>query len=87
LVANNVGCDFYTNIQGQSLLELLLQPPSPALPPFAALRRAAVDLIGRGFAVWQPYLDISKVTISVFYVFFLICRNVVESLFKLLLFC
>lgn len=50
--------------EGQSLLELLLQPPSPLLPPFTSLRRAAIDLIGRGFAVWQPYLDISKVLLA-----------------------
>jgi hypothetical protein len=49
---------------GQSLLELLLQPPSFLLPPHSPLRRAAIDLIGRGFSVWQPYLDISKVLLG-----------------------
>jgi hypothetical protein len=28
------------------------------------LRRAAIDLIGRGFVVWEPYLDISKVLLG-----------------------
>ncbi|VDN07727.1 unnamed protein product [Thelazia callipaeda] len=44
----------------QSLLELLIAPPSILLPLHSPLRRAAVDLIGRGFGVWQPHLDISK---------------------------
>lgn len=34
-------------------------PDSPKL--HTALRRAAIDLIGRGFTVWEPYLDVSKV--------------------------
>uniref|UniRef100_A0A915Q1S3 Anaphase-promoting complex subunit 4 WD40 domain-containing protein n=1 Tax=Setaria digitata TaxID=48799 RepID=A0A915Q1S3_9BILA len=44
----------------QSLLELLIAPPTALLPFHSPLRRAAVDLIGRGFSVWQPHLDISK---------------------------
>jgi len=42
----------------------MLQPPSPLLPPYSSLRRAAIDLLGRGFVVWQPYLDISKVLLA-----------------------
>ena len=35
---------------------ILLQPPSARLPAYSPIRRCAVDLVGRGFAVWQPYL-------------------------------
>ncbi|XP_052130916.1 WD repeat-containing protein 7-like [Frankliniella occidentalis] len=49
---------------GLALTHLLLAPPSPRLPAHTALRRAAVDLIGRGFTVWEPYLDVSKVLIG-----------------------
>ncbi|XP_076178195.1 WD repeat-containing protein Rbcn-3B isoform X2 [Ptiloglossa arizonensis] len=37
-------------------------PDSPKL--HTALRRAAIDLIGRGFTVWEPYLDVSKVLLG-----------------------
>ncbi|CAL8086757.1 unnamed protein product [Orchesella dallaii] len=32
--------------------------------PFSPLRRAAIDLIGRGFTVWEPFLDVSKVLLA-----------------------
>lgn len=35
---------------------ILLQPPSARLPAYSPIRRCAVDLVGRGFSVWQPYL-------------------------------
>lgn len=44
-----------------ALTHLLHAPHSPKLPMHTALRRAAIDLIGRGFTVWEPYLDVSKV--------------------------
>jgi len=47
-----------------ALLHLLLAPPSKALPKHNYLRRAAIDLIGRGFVVWEPYLDITKVLLA-----------------------
>ncbi|XP_063230769.1 WD repeat-containing protein 7 isoform X3 [Bacillus rossius redtenbacheri] len=47
-----------------ALTQLLLLPPSPRLPAHTALRRAAIDLIGRGFTVWEPYLDVSKVLLG-----------------------
>uniref|UniRef100_A0A7E4VMZ0 WD_REPEATS_REGION domain-containing protein n=1 Tax=Panagrellus redivivus TaxID=6233 RepID=A0A7E4VMZ0_PANRE len=47
-----------------SLLELLIAPESQLLPLNSALRRAAMDLMGRGFTIWQPHLDISKVLIG-----------------------
>ncbi|TKR76232.1 hypothetical protein L596_017399 [Steinernema carpocapsae] len=48
----------------QSLLELLIAPNSQLLPNNSPLRRAAIDLIGRGFVVWQPHIDISKVLLG-----------------------
>ncbi|KAK0414604.1 hypothetical protein QR680_011521 [Steinernema hermaphroditum] len=48
----------------QSLLELLIAPHSQLLPNNSPLRRAAIDLIGRGFVVWQPHIDISKVLLG-----------------------
>ncbi|XP_055932203.1 WD repeat-containing protein 7-like isoform X1 [Argiope bruennichi] len=48
----------------QALAFLLLVPPSPSFPAHTALRRAAIDLIGRGFTVWQPYLDVSKILLG-----------------------
>ncbi|VDQ18017.1 unnamed protein product [Trichobilharzia regenti] len=27
----------------------------------STLRRAAIDLLGRGFPVWEPYVDVSQV--------------------------
>lgn len=47
-----------------ALAYLLLAKPSRALPPHTSLRRAAIDLIGRGFPVWEPYLDISKILLG-----------------------
>ncbi|CAL1530657.1 unnamed protein product [Lymnaea stagnalis] len=48
----------------KALTFLLLQPPSPKLPPHTPIRRAAIDLIGRGFTVWEPYLDVSAVLLG-----------------------
>lgn len=47
-----------------ALSHLLLAPPSVKLPAYIPLRRAAIDLIGRGFTVWEPYLDISKILLG-----------------------
>uniref|UniRef100_A0A0N5A9D2 WD_REPEATS_REGION domain-containing protein n=1 Tax=Syphacia muris TaxID=451379 RepID=A0A0N5A9D2_9BILA len=46
------------------LLELLVSPSTDLLPLVSPLRRAAIDLIGRGFAAYQPHLDISKVLLG-----------------------
>uniref|UniRef100_A0A1Y1K5S4 WD repeat-containing protein 7 n=1 Tax=Photinus pyralis TaxID=7054 RepID=A0A1Y1K5S4_PHOPY len=51
-------------LTSMALSHLLLAPPSMKLPPHTPLRRAAIDLIGRGFTVWEPYLDISKVLLG-----------------------
>ena len=47
-----------------ALSHLVLAPPTTKLPAFTPLRRAAIDLIGRGFIVWEPYLDVSKVLLG-----------------------
>lgn len=47
-----------------ALTHLLHAPHSPKLPMHTSLRRAAIDLIGRGFTVWEPYLDVSKVLLG-----------------------
>ncbi|CAN7984322.1 unnamed protein product [Ixodes hexagonus] len=48
----------------QALAYLLLTPPTAALPAHTSLRRAAIDLIGRGFTVWEPCLDVSRVLLG-----------------------
>ncbi|XP_061703606.1 WD repeat-containing protein 7 isoform X3 [Syngnathoides biaculeatus] len=45
----------------KALTFLLLQPPSRKLPPHSTIRRTAIDLIGRGFTVWEAYMDVSAV--------------------------
>uniref|UniRef100_A0A336LGZ9 CSON011489 protein n=1 Tax=Culicoides sonorensis TaxID=179676 RepID=A0A336LGZ9_CULSO len=47
-----------------ALAHLVLAPATPKLPAFTPLRRAAIDLIGRGFTIWEPYLDVSKVLLG-----------------------
>lgn len=47
-----------------SLAYLLLAKASRSLPLHTSHRRAAIDLIGRGFTVWEPYLDVSKVLLA-----------------------
>lgn len=48
----------------KALMFLLQQPPSRRLPAHTPIRRASVDLLGRGFTVWEPYLDVSAVLIG-----------------------
>ncbi|XP_022909128.1 WD repeat-containing protein 7 isoform X2 [Onthophagus taurus] len=51
-------------LTSMALSHLLLASPSSKLPAHTPLRRAAIDLIGRGFTVWEPYLDISKILLG-----------------------
>nr|CAH7717856.1 unnamed protein product [Callosobruchus chinensis] len=51
-------------LTAMALSHLLLAAPSPKLPAHIPLRRAAIDLIGRGFTIWAPFLDISKVLLG-----------------------
>ncbi|XP_077561851.1 WD repeat-containing protein Rbcn-3B isoform X3 [Haemaphysalis longicornis] len=48
----------------QALAYLLLTPATAALPAHTSLRRAAIDLIGRGFTVWEPHVDVSRVLLG-----------------------
>ncbi|CAH1251801.1 WDR7 [Branchiostoma lanceolatum] len=48
----------------KALTYLLLAPPSGKLPAHTPIRRAAIDLIGRGFTVWEPYMDVSAVLLG-----------------------
>ena len=56
-------------LTSMALTHLLLAPATAKLPAHIPLRRAAIDLIGRGFTVWEPYLDVSKVLLGIFYKF------------------
>ena len=42
---------------------LVLVPANPN-SPHTPLRRAAIDLIGRGFVLWEPHLEVSKVLLG-----------------------
>jgi hypothetical protein len=53
-----------TRAISHALIELLVSEETPLLPLYSPLRRAAVDLIGRGFTVWQPHVDLSKVLLG-----------------------
>lgn len=48
----------------KALTFLLLQPPSRKLPAHTPIRRAAIDLIGRGYPVWEPYLEVTAVLLG-----------------------
>lgn len=48
----------------KALVYLLLHPTSPRLPAHAPIRRAAIDLLGRGFTVWEPYIEVSAVLLG-----------------------
>lgn len=48
----------------KALTFLLQQPPSRKLPAYSPIRRAAIDLIGRGFTVWEPYVEVSAVLLG-----------------------
>jgi len=47
-----------------ALAYLLLKTPSARLPLHAPMRRAAIDLIGRGFIMWEPYMEVSAVLLA-----------------------
>lgn len=61
-------------ILGKALSHLLLNPQQnqaiggkvivAPTGPYSPLRRAAIDLIGRGFTVWEPFLDVSKILLA-----------------------
>lgn len=49
---------------GKALQFLILQQNSVQFPGNSTVRRTAIDLIGRGFALWQPYLDVASVLLG-----------------------
>jgi len=56
-----------TRLTAKALMFLVLSPPSSSAskqPSSGALRRAAIDLIGRGFILWEPHLEVSKVLLG-----------------------
>lgn len=53
-----------TRLTGHCLSHLSFVPSSPSLPLYTSLKHTAVELIGRGFAFWEPYLDVSKVLLG-----------------------
>lgn len=50
----------------KALTTLLLHRQTSKTPAYSAIRRAAIDLIGRGFALWEPHIDVSQVLIGLF---------------------
>lgn len=34
------------------------------IPLHSTLRRTAIDLIGRGYTIWEPYIDIGQVLLT-----------------------
>ncbi|RZF46081.1 hypothetical protein LSTR_LSTR004794 [Laodelphax striatellus] len=59
-----IGNNNLARLTSIALTRLLLTPPSQRFPAHTPLRRAAIDLIGRGFTVWEPYIDVSKVLLG-----------------------
>lgn len=59
-----IGNNNLARLTAMALTHLLLAPHTAKLPAYTPLRRAAIDLIGRGFTVWEPYLDVSKVLLG-----------------------
>ncbi|XP_014203336.1 WD repeat-containing protein 7 isoform X3 [Copidosoma floridanum] len=59
-----IGNNNLSRLTSMALTHLLYAQHSPKLPMHTALRRAAIDLIGRGFTVWEPYLDVSRVLLG-----------------------
>ncbi|XP_023324405.1 WD repeat-containing protein 7 isoform X4 [Eurytemora carolleeae] len=53
-----------TRLTAKALMYLVLSPASEQLPAHTPLRRAALDLIGRGFVLWEPHLEVSKVLLG-----------------------
>uniref|UniRef100_A0AC34FD95 Uncharacterized protein n=1 Tax=Panagrolaimus sp. ES5 TaxID=591445 RepID=A0AC34FD95_9BILA len=47
-----------------SLFELLIAPESVLLLLNSTVKQSAIELIGSGFSLWQPHLDLSKVLVA-----------------------
>ena len=53
-----------TRLTAKALMFLVLSPSTAKQPSNSSLRRAAIDLIGRGFVLWEPHLEVSKVLLG-----------------------
>ncbi len=49
---------------GRILTSLLSPANFDHIPLHSTIRRTAIDLIGRGYTVWEPYLDIGQVLLT-----------------------
>jgi hypothetical protein len=38
--------------------------PEDRLQPFSSLRRSAVDLLGRGFLAWEPFVEVGQILLA-----------------------
>ncbi len=47
---------------GRKLQHILLEKPSSKTPLHSNLRCSAAELLGRGFQLWEKYIDIPKVS-------------------------
>lgn len=55
-----------SRLTAKALMFLVLSPASAKQASNSSLRRAAIDLIGRGFILWEPHLEVSKVLLGLF---------------------
>ena len=49
---------------GRILTSLLSPSNFDHIPIHTVIRRTAIDLIGRGYTIWEPYLDIGQVLLT-----------------------
>ncbi|CRK92912.1 CLUMA_CG006337, isoform A [Clunio marinus] len=75
-----IGNNNLARLTAMALTHLLLEPPTMKLPAHTPLRRAAIDMIGRGFTVWEPYHDVSKVLLGLLEISSDACRTARHAL-------
>ena len=51
-------------ILGRILTSLLSPSNFDHIPLHSTIRRIAIDLIGRGYTIWEPYIDIGQVLLT-----------------------
>lgn len=51
-------------LTAKSLQAVLLEKPSPLSPVHSNLRCSAAELLGRGFPLWERYVDIQQVGVA-----------------------
>ena len=54
------------HLTSKALMYILLKSQSQAsrVVSHTSMRRGAIDLIGRGFPLWEPYMDVSSVLMA-----------------------